>query len=371
MRSLFPFLTVVIFFVAGSAVDAQDIFSKYESLFTTPRHYVAERIEVPVNIDGRLDESAWGNATWSEYFVDIEGDKKKAPAYKTRFKILWDSEHMYVGVEMEEPHVWANIKQHDAVIYYDNDMEIFLDPDGDTHNYFELELNAHNTVFDLFMPRPYRDGGSALHNWDVKKLRSAVAVRGTINNANDTDTAWYVELAIPFQSVSLGSTVQVPRAGVAWRINFSRVQWDVDIVNDRHVKRVNKSTGRVLPEHNWVWSQQGVINMHFPERWGYLYFSDSRSGTIGSISSETPSDKLKKTLWLLYYKQKDYYRQHKKYASSLRELQMPVTVNLPGVNGNLYLEATTRQFNANIHSAGEKSGWQINQEGRINKFIQP
>lgn len=31
----------------------------------------------------------------------------------------------------------------------DNDFEVFLDPDGDNHNYYEIEINAHNTVWDL------------------------------------------------------------------------------------------------------------------------------------------------------------------------------------------------------------------------------
>jgi len=30
--------------------------------------------------------------------------------------------------------------------------------------------------------------------------------------------------------------------------------------------------GKPIPEFNWVWSPIGVINMHVPNRWGYLYF---------------------------------------------------------------------------------------------------
>ena len=33
------------------------------------------------------------------------------------------------------------------------------------------------------------------------------------------------------------------------------------------------------PEDNWVWSPQGVINMHIPERWGRLVFvKETKSG---------------------------------------------------------------------------------------------
>jgi hypothetical protein len=29
-------------------------------------------------------------------------------------------------------------------------------------------------------------------------------------------------------------------------------------------------------EDNWVWSPQGLINMHVPDRWGYVRFSGAR-----------------------------------------------------------------------------------------------
>ena len=28
------------------------------------------------------------------------------------------------------------------------------------------------------------------------------------------------------------------------------------------------------PEDNWVWSPQGVVNMHIPDRWGKVSFVD-------------------------------------------------------------------------------------------------
>jgi hypothetical protein len=30
-----------------------------------------------------------------------------------------------------------------------------------------------------------------------------------------------------------------------------------------------------LAEDNWVWSPQGLINMHVPERWGWVEFAGS------------------------------------------------------------------------------------------------
>ena len=71
---------------------------------------------------------------------------------------------------MEDPHVWATITARDAVIFKDNDFEIFLDPDGDTHNYYELEVNAFGTEWDLLF-KPYHDDNKVvIDSWDIPGL---------------------------------------------------------------------------------------------------------------------------------------------------------------------------------------------------------
>ncbi|MFQ5704491.1 MAG: peptidylprolyl isomerase [Gemmatimonadales bacterium] len=124
-----------------------------------PRHYVALRTDVPIAVDGRLVEASWQEVSWTDEFVDIEGSARPSPRFSTRAKMLWDDSFLYVAAQMEEPDVWATLTQRDAVIYHDNDFEIFIDPDGDTHSYYELEVNARGTEWDLFPVKPYRDGG--------------------------------------------------------------------------------------------------------------------------------------------------------------------------------------------------------------------
>ena len=64
-----------------------------------------------------------------------------------------------------------------------------------------------------------------------------------------------------------------PKSGYIWRINFSRVNWDYELNNGKYSRK--KINNEYLPEYNWVWSQQGTINMHLPENWGYLIFSEN------------------------------------------------------------------------------------------------
>jgi hypothetical protein len=46
-----------------------------------------------------------------------------------------------------------------SIIFHDNDFEVFIDPDGDNWQYYELEVNARGQVWDLLLIRPYRWGG--------------------------------------------------------------------------------------------------------------------------------------------------------------------------------------------------------------------
>ncbi len=259
----------------------------------TPRKYVALKTTDTLTIDGKADELSWSNTEWSTDFIDIEGIKK--PKYKTRMKMLWDDTNLYFFAQMEEPHVWGTLKQRDTVIFYNNDFEIFIDPEGDTHNYMEFEMNALNTVWDLFLTKPYRNQGKVLDSWDIQGLKSAVHIDGTLNKSNDSDTGWSVEIAIPWSVLTEASNSNRLPENEFWRINFSRVNWEYDLTEGRYSRKKDKE-GKYLPEYNWVWSPQGVINMHEPEHWGYVYFSDNKTG--GKDDFSIPKDDYVK--WYLY-----------------------------------------------------------------------
>src|SRR5688572_9376895 len=72
-----------------------------------PRGYVCLRRGGPIAVDGRLDEKAWAEAPWTDDFVDIEGAARpEKPRFRTRAKMLWDDESLYVAAQLDEPHVW-------------------------------------------------------------------------------------------------------------------------------------------------------------------------------------------------------------------------------------------------------------------------
>ena len=286
-----------------------------------PESYIVYRTSSPIVVDGKLTEEEWGNAPWSNYFVDIEGSKKPDPQYKTRIKALWDDENIYFAAEMEEPHVWAKLRQRDTVIFHDNDFEIFIDPDGDTHAYYEFEVNAFGTPWDLLLLKPYRDGGPAVNGWDIAGLKVGVHVDGTINNPSDIDKGWSVEVAIPLK-VLRECTVggRLPEPGTHWRVGFSRVQWRTHIEDGIYKKDINPETNRPFPEDNWVWSPQGRINMHMPEMWGYFQFSGITAGESTDEFIPDPYFDMKWALRLVYYAQNEFFRKNQRYGKDLKEL---------------------------------------------------
>jgi len=284
---------------------------------TLPKTYIAYRTSDNINIDGDDSDVSWSKAQWSEAFIDIEGVKK--PTYNTQVKMLWDETYFYILAKLEEPHVWANLKQRDTIIFYDNDFEVFIDPDSDTFNYYELELNALNTAWDLFVSKPYREtDGVVLNDWDINGLKSAIKVDGTINNPNDTDKGWMVELALPWSAYKTSYYEDNVPTDKFWRVNFSRVNWEFQLSGNKY-ERKKDNNGQFIPEYNWVWSPIGVINMHLPEKWGYVYFS---SKTVGDTDNfDIPNDeKIKWEMYQLYRMQKQYFNKNKRWATSLNEL---------------------------------------------------
>ena len=233
-----------------------------------PKHYECRRARAPLRIDGHLDKAEWQDVQWSDWFVDIQGESLPKPRFKTRMKLLWDPQYLYVGAELEEPDVWATLVEHDSVIYHDNDFEVFLNPTNDGKKYFEFEINALNTGWDLFLPKPYNQNGQADNSWEIPGLKTAVWIDGTLNHPGDKDRGWTVEMAFPWTAFTGRSGKGRPAVGESWRINFSRVEWRVKVVDGKYEK---------LPglEDNWVWSPQAVINMHVPEKWGIVHFVEA------------------------------------------------------------------------------------------------
>lgn len=255
-------------------------------------HYTAYRVAGAITVDGKLDEPSWAMAPRSSDFVDIVTGK---PAwFDTHVSILWDDKNLYFGFRAEEPDVWATLTERDSKIYEDNDLEVFI---AGQDAYYEFEINALNTIYEVFWiwkdqlkpggkfhgeaewdptqhaimeiegigghihPRGWRYG---FLDWDYPGLKHAVHVDGTLNQRDDVDRGWTVELAFPWSGLKLladGRSLP-PKDGDIWRIDCSRFQ------------QVNKKGERLEVSPGWTWNQHGYYDSHIPEVFTYVHFSD-------------------------------------------------------------------------------------------------
>lgn len=274
----------------GSTQDCDKVYKYTHPIAFSPQIYISKEITEPILLDGRLDDLSWEKVEFSDDFVDIEGENKPIPERKTKMKMLYDEEFLYIGAILQEDHIWHTLKEKDAIMFHDDDFEVFVDADGDGHNYQEFEMNAYNALWDLWMLYPYhvKRERNYIMDWEPRGVKTAVYLEGSANDPSDIDSFWSVEIAIPLKH--LGTKRDF------WRINFSRVDWLVEIV-DGNYKKVEET-----PERNWVWSPMGFVNMHKPETWGYLAFQEDFQ--LPEIEG------LKWDMWKLYYAIRAYRSDH-------------------------------------------------------------
>ena len=260
-------------------------------------HLTAYRAAEPLTIDGRLDKPSWQNAPRSPRFVDLISGRRAI--HNTQAAVLWDDDCLYAGFWVEEPFVEARLTERDALIWSENDVELFV---AGQDGYYEFEINALGTIYEaLFlwedayerggysqMPglsrnapgaRPWNGVGFANHprgprigffEWDLPGIRSAVNVDGTINDNSDRDRGWTAEIVLPWSGLELlargDGRALPPRDGDTWRMDFSRFN------TYREAAPAEDSGG-------WAASAHGVWDSHIPEVFPYVHFSTEVVGT--------------------------------------------------------------------------------------------
>jgi hypothetical protein len=343
---------------------ASDTTRDFEALPFGPPGYVCYRAAAPPVVDGKLDDDAWRTAPWTADFVNIEGHADPPPRFRTRARMLWDNTFFYVAAEMEEPDVWGTLTARDAIIYNDNDFEVFIDPDGDTANYYELEVNPLGTVFDLMLVRTYRDGGPYIAAWDITGLKLGVDVRGTLNRPGDKDQGWSVEMALPWAVLREAAPGRrSPQPGDQWRVNFSRVEWPFEVDGGQYRRRIDPKTGRPVRSDDWTWAPQGVKDIHMPERWGYVQFSGATAPPAQVAFVEDPNERVKWALRRLYYRQRRFRAERGRFATDLAMLDA-AAIKVPGLDFAPSMQATASLFEISAKGFGGAT-CHIRQDGRV------
>lgn len=187
-------------------------------------------------------------------------------------------------------------------------------------------------------------------------LHGATSTDGVINDPASHPTHWSVEIALPLAKLAYNTSATVPpQPGQYWRINFSRVEWAVKIINNQYQKYPSCQSCPVPGTNdcdNWVWSPQGSIAMHLPEHWGFLQFAD---GTVnGTAPVRNPEWTVRSVAMALYYAEHAYASANNNtYTADINAL-LPYTSDPNILNGycthvpNISLHVNGTGFNASI-----------------------
>jgi hypothetical protein len=263
-----------------------------------PGRYTAHRASSPIAPDGRAASAAWATAPRTPRFVDM---LTGAPgAMTTTSAILWDDMALYIAFWAEEPAVTATMTERDALLFFENDLEVFIDG-GDC--YYELELNALGTVYEVFYiwrdaykkggkwdlprfdvhdPRVHSFGGDyprtrdnfwtgnhprgtrwAFLDYDLPGLEVHVHVDGKANDPTVLDRGWSAEITIPWSGLadlSNGRSLP-PNDGDTWGIFMGRFQ------------QIATRGPAEVATAGWAAHRFGVADTHVPECFTQVTFS--------------------------------------------------------------------------------------------------
>lgn len=167
----------------------------------------AVRTNIPMVLDGHLDETIWEQATVATDFTVSQPDFGKVPANRTEVKVLYDDHFVYIGARMHHALAQATIVRQLHRRDQDSASDWFgvsLDSLHDRRTAFTFMVNAAGVQQDRLVFADTNEDSS----WD-SVWESAVSM---------DEHGWTAELKIPLSVLRLKDT----QDGQTWGINFLR-----------------------------------------------------------------------------------------------------------------------------------------------------
>ncbi|ORX97591.1 CBD9-like protein [Basidiobolus meristosporus CBS 931.73] len=312
------------------------------------KHYVIPKTSVPPVIDGSLNDDVWENAPWTDEFTGLlDSFSGLVPSLnmRTRAKMLWDDQNIYVGAQMTDPILFANVSNPLDLELYDNTFEIFIDFDRTNHHYKRIQMNPLGNHRTLEYPRPPDDGGLP-SGWDASSKITYGVFNSTpinvihdalslIDSVTETNSQWSVEWAIPISLLrkarKRSDTANSAMPSFA-NFQFMRAGWppasiphpqeDPGGLNKRELLSLLEPINEGPFQHVWSVLHDNTTNtVDNPEYWGTIEFSDSVKVDPDHRLKSDPQKTARHVLMEVYHAQKAYFTSHGHYTASLRELR--------------------------------------------------
>ena len=177
-----------------------------------------------ITIDGLLDDPAWQDAPFSEDFLVSSAVRIMPDKLRTRMKVLYDDDSLYVALHTEDSDIWATYATRDDPVMYEKALLLNIDPLGNGRDYYGFYVNPLNTLLDL----KQTGGGVEMSNrrwrkcveWNGNGIEHAVHLDGTLNKRDDIDNGWTLELKVPFDAIGVR-----PAPGDVWLVQAGRIDY--------------------------------------------------------------------------------------------------------------------------------------------------
>lgn len=178
------------------------------SLLSQPAPISADSFLPPVSVIRKLGPGESADSIWSRpvsvpRFINIKS--KGMPSQQTEVRLAYDDASLYVAFRCFEEDLnklSIHCAEHDGPVWRDDSVEVLLDANRDSRDYFHMVANAVGVRFECKGKRPAPESWDG--EWSV--------------DARKEDNAWTALATVPFTSMG----VPTPKVGTTWGANFGR-----------------------------------------------------------------------------------------------------------------------------------------------------
>lgn len=140
-------------------------------------------------IDGKIDDPIWDSIEWTGDFIQQRPDEGKAPSQETQFKLMYDSDHIYVAIrcfDTEPDKIEKRLSRRDG--FQGDWVLIAFDSYHDLSTCFSFLVTAAGVKGDEFLTN---DGNNSDENWNpIWYTKTNVDAEG-----------WTAEMKIPLSQL--------------------------------------------------------------------------------------------------------------------------------------------------------------------------
>lgn len=164
-----------------------------------PSPYPVAQRQGTITIDGKLEEADWQHAR----AMPIQYNRlEKIEGKPATVRLLWDATHLYAAFKVPDINIIAPPIARDGEVWTTDCVELFLLPDRQAREYWEIEINAGGSIYDSLCHKYTDRWGSEMKvEKNMDGLQFAIGLHGTLNKTDDRDEGYAIEIAVPFKEL--------------------------------------------------------------------------------------------------------------------------------------------------------------------------